>query len=275
MTRHVLILAIACSIPVTLASQSPAADPWTRVPALPTSCLADEFPATVRALHETMKSELARQKEANEKVKERLKTMDSQERMSRLQAYMARNPQEAAKVAQAMQSSAMSQSRDVISADADKTALQEQFKEIETAFRGSAEASAKPFREKQGQMISARADPYAGGHRFKSKTDQDAFMDLLKQEDAAYEKACVPYFGAGGKLVSWLNDYRTKVALKVADATDASDRDLATQLAMFEISGYRAIGQLTGVLDYLEKLEAMYAIRYHKAGPPQDLILIR
>ena len=67
------MLAIACSFPLTEAPQAPAADPWTRVPPLPTSCLADEFPAAVRALHETMKSEFAKQKDANDKVKEQVK----------------------------------------------------------------------------------------------------------------------------------------------------------------------------------------------------------
>lgn len=275
MTRHTVLLAIAWSIPVPLAAQSPAADPWTRVPALPTSCLADEFPATVRALHDAMKSELAKRNEANEKVKDQLKTMDQAERMSRLQAYMMKNPQEAAKVAEAMAGSARSQAKDVISADADKTALQEQFKKLEKEFRESSDAAAKPFDEKQGQMIDARAESYAGGHRFKSKADQDAFMELLKQEDAAYEKACVPFFGTGGKFPSWLGDYRTKAASKVAEANDANERDLVTQLAMFEISGYRATGQLAAVLDYLTKVEAVYAIRYGNARPPQDLILIK
>ena len=77
------------------------------------------------------------------------------------------------------------------------------------------------------------------------------------------------FVGTEGTFTSWLSDYRTKVALKVADATDALDADIATQLAMFQIPGYRAIGQLAGVLDYLTKLEAVSAIRYWEASPPQ------
>lgn len=275
MKRRAVLLAIAWWIPVKLAAQTPAANPWQRVPALTTSCRPDEFPQVVSALHETMKGELATLKDANEKVKDRFNSMDAGERMSRLQAYMMKNPQEAAKVAEAMAGSTRAQATNIMSADADKTAMQEQFKALEKEFRGAMDASTKPFKEKQGQMISAKSQPYAGGYRFTSKADQDAYMDLLKQEDAAYDKACVPYFGVGGKFPTWLTEYRTKVAAKVAEATDASDSDLITNLKMFDISGFRATGQLTAVLDYLEKLGVVYAVRYSYASPPTDLIRIK
>ena len=40
-------------------------------------------------------------------------------------------------------------------------------------------------------------------------------------------------------------------------------------------AGYRKTGQLTGVRDYLEKIEKVYGLRAWKARPPQDLILIK
>ena len=102
-------------------------------------------------------------------------------------------------------------------------------------------------------------------------------MDLLKQEDAAYEKVCAPYFGAGGKFHAWLNEYRTKVAERVAAGTDANEGTIQTQFVMFDFPAkdYRKTGQLVGVRDYLAKIGAVYELRAGNARPPQDLIVIK
>ena len=277
MRPYAVIAAILCAVPATLTAQSPAADPWQRVPALPTSCLADEFTTSVRTLRESIQNELEKVKETNDRLELEYSRMDMQEKMRRMQAFMAKNPQEAMKVMQAMQSAAATTTSGVMSADESKTALDAELTKLSEEFKETSLASAKPFQVRQAQMIDAKADPYAGGNRFKSKADQDAYMDLLKLVDSAYEKACVPFFGAGGKFHTWLDDYRTKVAMKVAAATDANESTIASQMAIMDspAAGYRMTGQLAGVRDHLAKIEEVYGLRYGRARPPLDLILIK
>jgi hypothetical protein len=278
MKRSAALFAIAYVVfSVESAAQTTASDPWRRVPALPTSCLADGFTESVGTIHESVKTELASVKETNDKLAQDYGAMDMQEKMRRMQAFMARDPQQAMKVMQAMQSAATATTDDLTSADAANTELTAQLEELTAAFKEASLASAKPFQTRQSQMIDAKTSPYAGGNRFKSKADQDAFMDLLKQEDAAYEKACVPFFGTGGKFHTWLNDYRTKVAMKVASGTDANEGTIASQMAIMDSpgSGYRMTGQLVGVRNYLEQIRKVYELRYGNARPPMDLILIK
>lgn len=277
MNRFALLAIVFGVASIESVAQAPAPDPWKRVPALPTSCLADEFPTAVSTLHETIKSELTTQKEVNDAIKLKFGEMDIGVKMQKMQAYMAKNPQDAEKVVKAMQGAAATQTDDFTGADADKTALGEQLKELTAEFKAASEAAAKPFRTRQSQMIDSKAEWYAGGHRFKTKADQDALMDLLKQEDAAYEKACAPYFGTGGKFHTWLNEYRTKVAERVATGTDANESTIEIQFVMFDFpaKGYRKTGQLVGVRDYLAKIGDVYELRVGNARPPQDLILIK
>ena len=278
MKRSASFIALACVLTsIEGAAQATASDPWNRVPALPTSCLADEFPASVGTLHERVKNELAKVKETNDKLELEYGAMDMQERMRRMQAFMARDPQHAMKVMQAMQSAATTTTDDLTSADAANTALKAQLEELTAAFKDASVAAAKPFQSRQSQMIDAKAEWYAGGHRFKSKADQDAYMDLLKQEDAAYEKACVPFFGTGGKFHTWLNDYRTKVAMKVAAGTDANESTIASQMTIMDSPGasFKMTGQLVGVRDYLAKIKAVYELGNGNARPSPELILIK
>ena len=277
MNRSALLAIVIGVASMESVAQAPAPDPWTRIPPLPTSCLADEFPTAISTLLETIKSELTTQKEVNDAIELKFGEMDIGVKMQRMQAYMAKNPQEATKAVQAMQGAATTQTDGFMGADADNTALDAQLIELTTAFKAASEAAARPFRARQSQMIDSKTEAYAGGHRFRTKADQDAFMDLLKQEDAAYDKACAPYFGPGGKYHTWLKEFRTKVAERVATATDANESTIESQFVIFDFpaKGYRKTGQLVGVRDYLAKIEKVYELRYGNARPPQDLILIR
>ena len=277
MIRSFAFVAVASvGASISLTAQAPA-DPWQRIPAFPTSCLADGFPAAVEALRTTLHGEIEKQKEVNDSLQLQFNNMDMQEKMRRMQAFMAKNPQEAMKVMQALQGNAAATTSGITSAEADKTALDAQLADLTTAFRQAADASAKPIRARQSQMIGAKAEPYAGGNRFKSKADQDAFMELLKQEDAAYESVCAPYFGAGGKFHAWLNEYRTRVSAKLAAANEANDATIITQMSMLDSpgQGYRSTAKLAATHEYLARVGEVFELRYGKARPPLDLILIK
>ena len=82
MKRSFLVMLLATGA-AGFAAQAPAADPWKRVPALATSCLADDFTATIGRLHEATKEELAKQKEKNDEVELKFGKMDMTEKMAR------------------------------------------------------------------------------------------------------------------------------------------------------------------------------------------------
>src|SRR5512138_1570668 len=99
MIRALAFIAIVpVLLPVARGGQAAAGDPWTRVPALATSCLADDFTATIERLHETIKAELAKQEEANNEAKQKFDEMDMMQKMQKMQAFMAKDPQKAMKV---------------------------------------------------------------------------------------------------------------------------------------------------------------------------------
>ena len=82
-----------------------AADPWSRVPAFPTSCYSnDDFGDKLTKALDAITVDLARQTKINEDIKAKFDAMDMSEKARRMQAFMMKDPQQAMKYMQAMKS---------------------------------------------------------------------------------------------------------------------------------------------------------------------------
>ena len=107
-----------------VAAQGATADPWSRVPALPTSCYNDDdFESRMNAAATINNAEWMRQTDVNNRVKAKLDSIDMGERMQRMQAFMVQNPQQAMQAMQAMQAVAQNASTGVLASQGDNEQL--------------------------------------------------------------------------------------------------------------------------------------------------------
>jgi len=277
MTRRVAVLAIAALGVSSHARAQAPADPWRRVPAATTSCFSDD--GLSRRLHEiglSVQDDLRKQRELNNELTAKFQKMDMMEISQRMQAYMAKNPQEAMKMMQAQQQAASGMRTGATNAEADNTRLMAQRDELKAAFDKATADATRPVDARIKEYVDSKT-VLAGeiGRGFPTKAAHDGYVALLAQRDAAYEKACAPFFGAGGSYHTWLNEYKTKVAEPMAAVQDAQDAIVAQQMVIMQTPagpGFRPLGPFMSAGDYLREAEAVYSVREAKSKPIVPMI---
>ena len=83
-----LLLLMVVATPLT------AQNPWTRVPAFPTTCYTsgDPFPEQLEAAMAANQDAIGRQEQINHGLNDQLKSMDRSAMQSKMMAYMQKNP---------------------------------------------------------------------------------------------------------------------------------------------------------------------------------------
>ena len=278
MTRRVAVLAIATlGISSQVRAQAPA-NPWTRVPAAATSCFSDDgIPGQLHDIRISIEDDLRKQTLVNNELRGKFEKMDMMEISRRMQAYMAKNPQEAMKLMQAQQQAATGIRTDVKSADAANTTLMAQRDELKAAFDKATGDAVAPIDVRIKEYVDTKT-VLAGeiGRGFPTKAAHDGYAALLAQRNAAYEKACTPFFKSGGSYHTWLSDYKTKVAEPNAAAVDARDNIVGQQMVIMQTPngpGFRPLGPFMSARDYLREAEKVYSFRAEKAKPIVPMVV--
>ena len=254
------------------AAQTAAPDPWTRVPAVPTSYYSDDdFVDRVSKVSVAVSTDIDIQEKLNAEIKKSFDAMDGMQKAQRMQAYMMKNPQEAMKMMQAMQAAGNTVTAGVSSANTNNTRLEQELATHKTNFSAALDKTLKPLQARQEEMIKTRTQPKGeAGMEFKSAADLAQFTALVQQENAEYEKVCASFFGPKGALTTWLASYKENVAKKMIAAGESNDSVMMAQIAIMDTptGGYRSTAGLEGVRDYLAKLREVYSLRRHKKVPP-------
>ena len=174
------------------AGQSGSADPWSRVPAGPTSYFSDDdFVNKVDAAYAAINTDIDKQAKVNAAIKKNFDEMDMTQKMQRIQAYMAKNPQEAMKVMQAMQASANKTTEGVNATSTKSIRLEEELPGHKTNFNAALEKTLKPLQARQDELIKTRTKAVSEGEiGFKTAADAAQYAALEPQENAESEKIC-------------------------------------------------------------------------------------
>ena len=247
-------------------AQTAARDPWSRVPALPTSYYSDDgFIDRVDQAYDAAVSDIEKQAKINAEIRKSFDQMDATQKMQRMQAYMTKNPQEAMKTMQAMQAAATTTTGGVTAANNVK--LLEELPVYKTNFNLALDKALKPLQARQEEIVKTRTQAISEGEMgFKTPADAAQYAALVQQENAEYEKICVSYFGPKGSFTTWLASYKQDVAKNLISAGEGNDSAIVMQLAIMDTptGGYRSTAGLEGVRDYLGKLKDVYSLRHRK-----------
>lgn len=266
--RYALALTIVLLGCAGAAAAQTAADPWARVPAVPKSYFEDDdFLVKVDTQYAAINADIDKQAKINAAIRKSFDAMDMTQKMQRMQAYMAKNPQEAMKVMQAMQAAATTTNGGVTAANNIK--LLQELPSHKTNFNAALDRALKPLQAQQEELIKTRTKAVSEGDiGFKTPADAAQYAALVQRENAEYEKVCASYFGQQGAFTTWLASYKEDVAKKMISAGEANESAIVTQLAIMDTptGGYRSTAGLEGVRDYLEKVKDVYSQRRHKKG---------
>jgi len=267
--RHVLALtAVLLGWAGAAVSQAAAQDPWTRVPAVSTTYYSDDgFVERVSQAYDAVVSDIEKQTKVNAEIKKNFDQMDPNQKMQRMQALLAKNPQGAVKMMQAMQAAGGTVNTGATSASVTNVRLVQELPALKANFSAALDKTLKPIQARQDEMIKTRTKAISEGEMgFKTPADAAQYAALLQQENAEYEKVCVSYFAPKGAFTNWLASYKEDVVKKMIVTGEANDSAIVTQLSVMDspTAGYRSTAGLEGVRDYLEKVKDVYSLRRRK-----------
>jgi hypothetical protein len=171
---------------------------------------------------------------------------------------------------QAEQAAGTSAQAAVAEANASMKRLDTELPTLQASFKSATEQAVKPVLARRNELIKAKTVEVgeAGMSMFTNAADHAQYVRMIAEENAAYEKACAPHFGANGTFHKWLNSYRTEVIDRLSSG-DAGEGALVMQLAAMGLSGggYRSTASFQQADNFVLKMRSVYQVRDNKAKP--------
>jgi hypothetical protein len=259
------IVAIVCGT-TALPAQATAIDPWTKVPAAPTTYFRDlDFSQRLHSLAIELQDLRRQQEEINTSIQMEYQKLGPMEIVNRMNAFMMKDPQRAMKMMEAQQATASQVTGTVTSRDAVKKERETELEELGAAYKAEMEAAAKPYQAKRDEIRKTGAVSVLAGAdwAFKTKADETAYNEQVGKQNADISARSVAWFGPSGKFTAWLAKYRSTVIDPMARGDEAIDGIAASQFAIMETpaAAYRSTAQMKAAQEYLEVMRKVYDLR--------------
>lgn len=253
----------------TATRAAPAADPWTKVPALPTACYVanDPFAARIEAAKRATQAGVDQQKAVNAQIEEQYRSIDSMEMASRMQQWMMSNPQEAMKYMQATQSVGKDAQENLGGLLAEEQAFNEERLGLPARYQAALKQAYVPADARLAALNKKleAAGQCEGMHEGCRMTDADwAERDAIqKQYDSAYQATCAQYFGATGKVPAHLKRYHDWLVTKrIPLAKKGADLRVAQYAIMnAPAASWKSTDASEQAINYMSAAESLYGLR--------------
>ena len=261
-----VIVALVCGTPA-LPAQATATDPWTKVPAAPTTYFGDlDFSRRLLDLAAELQDLRRQQEEINTRISVEYQKLGPMEIVNRMNAFMMKDPQKAAKMMEAQQTTATQLNHAAI--DAAKRERNAEFEQLHAAFKAEMEAAAKPYQaareeiRKTGTVLVLAGADWA----FKTKAAETAYNEQIDKENADISARSAAWFGPGGKFTAWLASYRSTVIDPMAKGEEGIDGLKVAQFAMMETpaGAFRSTAQIKAAREYLQEMGRVFGLRLDK-----------
>ena len=267
MHSKVLVIAALVYGATTLPAQATATDPWTKVPAAPTTWFRDlDFSQRLHSLAMELQDQRRQQEEINTSITVEYQKLGPMEIVNRMNAFMMKDPQKAMKMMEAQQATATQ--LDPVTIDAAKRERNAEFEQLRAAFQAEMEAAAKPYQaareeiRKTGTVLVLAGADWA----FKTKAAETAYNEQIDKENADISARSAAWFGPGGKFTAWLASYRSTVIDPMAKGEEGIDGLKVAQFAMMETpaGAFRSTAQIKAAREYLQEMGRVFGLRLDK-----------
>jgi hypothetical protein len=260
------IVALVCGT-TALPAQATATDPWTKVPAAPTTYFRDlDFSRRLGDLAVELQDLRRQQEEINTSITMEYQKLGPMDIVNRMNAFMMKDPQKAMKMMEAQQATATQ--LNPASIDAAKRERNAEFEQLRAAFKAEMEAAAKPYQaereeiKKTGTVLVLAGADWA----FKTKAAETAYNEQIDKENADISARSAAWFGPSGKFTAWLASYRSTVIDPMAKGEEGIDGLQVAQFAMMETpaGAFRSTAQIKAAQNYLDEMRRVYDVRIAK-----------
>jgi len=251
MTRHalgrrLLVNGLAVFLSTVAIGAPPAVqNPWTKVPALPTGCYAEQdgFAKTIGPALEAMSVEIDRQEQTNREVSNSLDNMDDAEKQSRMQSFLMKNLQEAMKMMQETQAVGAMAQEAVPKGEENRQKLEGQHKDLLARYDAALDKAVGPLFAKKRTLPDGEGTPEWAVAEWRS---------LNKKANAEYERLCGEWWRESGPFHAWLKSDRGYLEEDLPWKEKLED-ELKAQLALLGIptASYRSTVTLNAVREYM------------------------
>jgi hypothetical protein len=242
--------------------------PWAKVPQLSTACYFADDPADARlaAADEAVKTDHAKQRAINDRIEAEKRDVDPWEQARRMQEAMMKDPQNAMKYMQSVQSmtdSMQTEYPEVLEKEQQmQTESEALMKRYQTALRqayGPGIAQWAALKKKLG-LASDAPHPGEAGVPAWAWTEWDA---ILREWDRAYVANCAQWWGAGGQAQGFMRRYKEWLVQERIPHDEAIDQQTAATFAMMGTGAeqYRSEAAFVGVEDYIKLAQSLWAHR--------------
>ena len=255
---------VACVLAALGASND--ADPWTRVPPLPTSGYqSDGFAERLAPAETKLKEDLAHQKEVNDQVSSKLKEIDPMELAAKQQQYMMDHPQEAMALLQRNANLGQATADNEVNGANELMRLAKELEALDARYKAELEKKLGPVNAKFADLDQrAQKDKIlteAGA--YYAPWAQNEFNALRQEENVAYEAFAPAWWGASGQYRGWLDRYRDVLVRILPSRVEAEDLTAGLMAQVIEVpaGSFKPTSPLSAVQEYMQQLDKVYARR--------------
>lgn len=259
MTIHRIIL-----LPYSLLVAAPllAQDPWSRVPAMPTSCYAsdDEFDKPVRDTAVALGEDIGAQRAINKALQKQI-TSDPAAMQTKLVAAMQKNPAQAGEIMGFFEKLGNATTEIAAGPSAEMQAEWEQrFKKLSDDYGSEMDAMLGPIHKRIRDHMHE-----SGGTANDERIVREGWSEYNQKYEAIF---CAKRIKTDG--VALLAAYKQFILTDYIPKSLEAEANEKKFLVMFDVptTTYRPVSTLKGVVLYLGKVDAVFGLRRSGPGVP-------
>lgn len=268
--RSYVILAAGVLVAATSHAQ-PATGPWGKVPAFPTACYVsqeqDKFHTKLEAALTAVQADHYKQNDINGKIREDAQNVDPMELTRRMQEYLMKDPQNAMKYMQEIQSlgqGAQAQQQVTFEKEAQ---LETEEKALIQRYRTALEKSYAPgnarwdaLKKKLGIAPDSRGPGESGVPDWAWKE----WEVILREWDRAYQATCAQWWIAAGPMHAHMKRYKDYlVQERIPHYQKHVDEPTLKNYQMMNVSskGHKSVAEFVAVEDYIKRAGRIFSQR--------------
>jgi hypothetical protein len=265
-----LILAVAAQA-AGGANAPAAADPWSRVPAFPTTCYLKDDPVYVKfnPAIEAVDADIARQKEVNESIRQQhasASRADPMEMARRMQERMMADPQNAMKYMRGQQALGQQINAGVVPASDKEKQMDAEAAAVNQRFKAALHTASGPGNDRWTALkkkLGIGMDSSSPGETGVPAWAWTEWYAINREWDRAYRATCPAFFGAGGQAHAFMQKYRAYLVQERIPYYEKFDQANVATYAMFDTpaASYKSLATLNAVHDHIAMAQKVFGFR--------------
>lgn len=257
---------LSLALPTALQAQTTSDGPWAKVPPLSTACYYEQDPgdAKLAAARDAVRADHAKQRAINDRIKAQKENNDPMEMAQRLQEAMMKDPQNARKYMEAMQSMADSMPTEAPEILEKEKQMQAESEALMKRYQAALKQAYGPANARWGALkkkLGIGPDSTHPGEAGVPDWAWTEWFEIQREWDRAYVANCAQWWGAGGQAQAFMKRYKDWLVQERIPHYEGIDRQTAATFTMMGLGAYQSEAAFDGVEDYIKLAQGLWGHR--------------